>query len=205
MAMCLLLYSHSHYLKVLIMHLCITTIYKGVVLTVDKTFPSGSANGSTQCITMPVVDEDQIFESNPIQSYTVTLQTTQLRVTASGTTTVTVNDDDGNSTYDVLIYQLLAAISLFAIILSPKFTIMFYALTLDPVIALQQTSYTIPESTPEVDASICVVLKNPVGGLAVPFDVMFSIMSGTTSKLLDIYNISVNTAANNTTEEIVVL
>ena len=71
------------------------TIYKGVVLAVDKTFPFGSANGSTQCITMPVADEDQIFESNPIQSYTITLQTTQLRVTASGTTTVTVNDDDG--------------------------------------------------------------------------------------------------------------
>ena len=62
---------------------------------------------------------------------------------------------------------------------------MFYALTLDPVIALQHTLYTIPESTPAVDASICVVLKNPVGGLATSFDVMFSIMSGTASKLLD--------------------
>ena len=77
------------------MHLSITTIYKGVVLTVDKTFPSGSARGSTQCITLTVAGEDQIFERNPIQSYTVSLQSTQLRVTASGTTTVTVNDDDG--------------------------------------------------------------------------------------------------------------
>ena len=52
------------------------------------------------------------------------------------------------------------------------------------MIALQQTSYTIPESTPEVDAIVCVVLKNPVGGLATPFDVMFSVIAGTASKLV---------------------
>ena len=57
------------------------------------------------------------------------------------------------------------------------------ALTLDPVIALQQTSYTFPESTPEVDASICVVLESPSGGLALPFGVTFTIIPGTASTL----------------------
>ena len=56
-------------------------------------------------------------------------------------------------------------------------------LPLDPMIALQQTSYTFPESTPEADASICVVLESPSGGLAIPFGVMFSIIPGTASTL----------------------
>ena len=62
-------------------------------------------------------------------------------------------------------------------------TLYVCALPLDPVIALQQTSYTFPESTPEVDVSICVVLESPTGGLAIPFGVMLSIIPGTASTL----------------------
>ena len=109
---------------------------------------------------------------------------------ASGTTTVNVYDNDSKqshvySTYDVLIYQFLAATSPFCHYNKPKSHHTSYVLTLDPVIALQHTSYTIPESTPEEDASICVVLKNPVGGLAIPFVVMFDVTRGTASNLLD--------------------
>ena len=70
-----------------------------LLTAVYKTFPPGSAHGSTQCTTLSIAVENQIFESSPIQTYTVTLISTQSRVTASGTTTVTVNDDDSKQSW----------------------------------------------------------------------------------------------------------
>lgn len=55
------------------------------------TFQSGS---SEQCTTYSVTDDD-VYESSPVETLSVTLSTEQSRVTATGTTTVTVNDDDG--------------------------------------------------------------------------------------------------------------
>ena len=51
--------------------------------------------GHTQrCTTYPVID-NEVFESSPVQSFTVRLSSSQFRVSAAGTTVVTVNDDDG--------------------------------------------------------------------------------------------------------------
>ena len=51
----------------------------------------------------------------------------------------------------------------------------------DPVIALQQTSYSFEETTPEVSREICVELQRP-SELRVPFEVNFSVQQGTASE-----------------------
>ena len=60
----------------------------------DMTFPSPSQVGSTQCKII-TINDDSIFEESLIVNDTVTLSASQNRVTASGTTIVTVHDDDG--------------------------------------------------------------------------------------------------------------
>ena len=64
--------------------------------TVDVTFQPGSIY--QQCVTYSVTDDD-VYESGPVQRFSVTLSTEpSRRVTATGTTTVTVNDDDSELT-----------------------------------------------------------------------------------------------------------
>ena len=51
--------------------------------------------GHTQQCTSYTVIGNEVFESSPIQSFTVSLSSSQSRVSATGITLVTVNDDDG--------------------------------------------------------------------------------------------------------------
>ncbi len=69
------------------------------------TFPSGAALGSEQCITYnDPVSDDAIFETtSPLASFIVTLSDNHDRVTATGTTTINVYDDDGEFRYHCLI------------------------------------------------------------------------------------------------------
>ena len=69
----------------------------------DVTFPSPSQVGSTQCITI-TVNDDSVFEESLIVMDTFTLSSSKNRVTASGTTTVTVSDNDGRYTF-LFLYQ----------------------------------------------------------------------------------------------------
>ena len=59
---------------------------------VTRTFQSGSMVGSRQCIFLQVTD-DNTFEDDV--TYTVSLSSSQTMVTATGSTTVTITDDDG--------------------------------------------------------------------------------------------------------------
>ncbi len=67
------------------------------VHTDDITFPNGAARLSERCITFTdPVSDDELFETtSPLASFTVTLSANQDRVTATGTTTINVYDDDG--------------------------------------------------------------------------------------------------------------
>ena len=58
---------------------------------VDITFQPGHTQ---QCTSYNVMD-NEVFESSPLQSFTVSLSSSQSRVSADGITMVTVNDDDG--------------------------------------------------------------------------------------------------------------
>ena len=60
--------------------------------SVTKTFTAGG--GRVQCLSVSNED-DQIFED--ANTFTVTLSSTQNRVTATGTTTVTIMDNDGTN------------------------------------------------------------------------------------------------------------
>ena len=70
----------------------------------DVTFPSPSQVGSTQCITI-IVNDNSVFEESLIVMDTFTLSSSQNRVTAFGTTTVTVSDNDG--IYTLLLFLFL--------------------------------------------------------------------------------------------------
>lgn len=59
----------------------------------NKVFPVGS-RGDTQCVNFQIASNDDVFEESPIEVHTVSIHSTQSRVTASGTTTVTVLDND---------------------------------------------------------------------------------------------------------------
>ncbi|XP_064407145.1 uncharacterized protein LOC135351979 isoform X2 [Halichondria panicea] len=64
--------------------------------TNDVTFPSGAKFFSEQCITYtdPVRDDELFETTSPLASFTVTLSDNQDCVTATGTTTINVYDDD---------------------------------------------------------------------------------------------------------------
>ncbi|XP_064407627.1 receptor-type tyrosine-protein phosphatase T-like [Halichondria panicea] len=65
-------------------------------LTHDITFPSGAALLSEQCITYTdPVSNDELFDTtSPLALFVVTLSDNQDRITATGTTTINVYDDD---------------------------------------------------------------------------------------------------------------
>ncbi len=67
--------------------------------TDDVTFPSGAKFFSEQCITYtdPVRDDELFETTSPLASFTVTLSDNQDRVTATGTTTINVYDDDSEN------------------------------------------------------------------------------------------------------------
>ncbi len=69
------------------------------------TFPSGVALLSEQCITYTdPVSDDELFETtSPLASFTVRLSDNQDRVTATGTTTIKVYDDDGEIKYQRIV------------------------------------------------------------------------------------------------------
>ena len=68
----------------------------------DFTFPSNSRVGATQCLTIPVTD-DNVYQTSPVLMETVTLSKTltvmnQGRLDLTNTVaTVTINDDDGET------------------------------------------------------------------------------------------------------------
>ncbi len=66
------------------------------------TFPSGAARLSERCITYndPVSDNELFETTSPLASFIVTLSDNQDRVTATGTTTINVYDDDGECIYN---------------------------------------------------------------------------------------------------------
>ena len=75
--------------------------YKHIMLcmhTDDITFPSGAALLSEQCITYTdPVSNDELFDTtSPLALFVVTLSDNQDRITATGTTTINVYDDDGD-------------------------------------------------------------------------------------------------------------
>ncbi len=73
------------------------------------TFPSGAALFSEQCITYnnPVSDDELFETTSPLASFVVTLSDNQDRVTATGTTTINVYDDDGEIKYILLAYNCM--------------------------------------------------------------------------------------------------
>ncbi len=72
--------------------------------TDDIAFPSGAALLSERCITFTdPVSDDELFETtSPLASFTVTLSDNQDRVTATGTTTINVYDDDGEIIFSIM-------------------------------------------------------------------------------------------------------
>ncbi len=76
------------------------------------TFPSGAAFLSEQCITYnDPVSDDELFETtSPLASFTVRLSDNQDRVTATGTTTINVYDDDGEIIFSIMSIGLIDVI-----------------------------------------------------------------------------------------------
>ncbi len=73
-----------------------------IVFIDDFTFPSNSRVGATQCLTIPVTN-DNVYQTSPVLMQTVTLSKrfmviNQGRLDLTNTlATVTINDDDGET------------------------------------------------------------------------------------------------------------
>ncbi len=70
-----------------------------ITLLDDFTFPSNSRVGDTQCLTIPVTD-DNVYQTSPVLMETVTLSKMddQGRLDLTNTVAVvTINDDDGET------------------------------------------------------------------------------------------------------------
>ena len=101
-------------------------------------------------------DDDQFETTSPLASFIVTLSGNQDRVTATGTTTINVYDDDG----EIIIIGLIDMIH--------------YNVRTDVVLALQMISYNLQEATNET-GRVCVMLMEPAGGLANSLVLLFTI------------------------------
>ena len=76
------------------------------------TFQSGAVLLSERCITYTdPVSDDELFETtSPLASFIVTLSANQDRVTATGTTTINVYDDDGEIIFSIMSIGLIDVI-----------------------------------------------------------------------------------------------
>ena len=131
------------------------------IFIVTRLFQSGARIRDQQCIPLTVTNDDR-FEDDV--TYTVSLSSSQTMVTATGSTSVTITDDDGK---------------LLGIRLSIAY--MINNTNSDPVVGLIQSSYTVREGTDEM-VSVCAVLRGPPGGLSQEFTVTLSANPGTGSE-----------------------
>ena len=60
----------------------------------DKIFPIGTSHDSTECVTLLVANDNQVFENRTRKTYMVTLRSIQPTLTVIGTSIVNVNDND---------------------------------------------------------------------------------------------------------------
>ena len=120
--------------------------------------------GATQCLTLPVTNNN-VYQTSPVLTQTITLSKNpmalnQERLDLGNTvmTTVTINDDDGETvklTRECIDYN--------------------YGIAIDAVVSMTTPTMTTTEGGV---VEVCANLVSPSGGTSVPITVMFTWSGG---------------------------